>query len=248
MYEIYLVTNLINGKHYVGVTSQGVETRFKEHLWDAHKGSKTIFHNALRKYGVENFRLEILESNISPECAGEREQYYIRAYDSYYVSRKGYNMTEGGNGTVGYVFTDEVKQKLSEASKGRKFSAQRNEKLRQAMLGREIRPEWREAIRQSRLGKYKGQDNAFYGKHHSEATKQQIREKNSGDKVLQLDLEGNIVNEFYNLMDAGRWAAENASKAKYTTCATRIREVCLSSNKKCTAYGYRWQLKGRSID
>lgn len=248
MYEAYLVTNLINGKHYVGITSQGVEERFKQHLWDAHRGSKTIFHNAIRKYGIENFKLETLESNISNDIAGEREQYYIKAYDSYYLSRKGYNMTEGGNGTVGYIFTDEDKAKISEANKGRKFSEERNQRIREIMTGREYKPEWKAALSQSRLGRFTKQDNPFYGKHHTDTTKQTIRENNSGDKVLQLDKEGNIVQEFFNLMDAGRWAAEHASKAKYTTCATRIREVCCSSNKKCTAYGYRWQFKGRSID
>lgn len=248
MYEVYLVTNLINGKHYVGITSQGVETRFKEHLWEAHKGSKTIFHNALRKYGVENFKLETLESDIPQELAEERERYYIKAYDSYYPSRKGYNMTEGGNGTVGYIFTEEDRKKLSESNKGRKFTEERNEHLRQVMTGREYKPEWKEALSQSRLGRFTGVNNPFHGKHHSEATKNAIRAHNSGDKVIQLDLEGNVVNEFFNLMDAGRWASENVSKARYTTCATRIREVCVSTNKKCTAYGYRWQLKGRSID
>lgn len=248
MYEVYLVTNLINGKYYVGITSQGVEERFKGHLWDAHRGSKTIFHSALRKYGVENFKLEVLESDIPQELAEERERYYIKAYDSYYPSRKGYNMTEGGNGTIGYIFTEEARQKISDAHRGRKFSAERNEHIRQIMTGREYKPEWRESLSQARLGRFTKEDNPFYGKHHTEATKQAIRENNSGDKVLQLDLGGNVVNEFFNLMDAGRWASEHVSKAKYTTCATRIREVCVSANKKCTAYGYRWQLKGKSID
>lgn len=248
MYEVYLVTNLINGKRYVGITSQGVEERFKQHMWDAHKGSKTLFHNAIRKYGVENFKLETLESNIPDDLAGEREQHYIKAYDSYYPSRKGYNMTEGGNGTVGYIFTEADRAKLSEANKGRKFSEERNQRIREMMTGREYKQEWKDALSQSRLGRFTKQDNPFYGKHHSEATKQTIRENNSGDKVLQLDNEGNVIQEFFNLMDAGRWASENVSKAKYTTCATRIREVCNNSNKKCTAYGYRWQFKGRSID
>lgn len=248
MYEVYLVTNLINGKHYVGITSRGAQERFKGHLWEAYSGSKTIFHNALRKYGIENFKLEVIESNIPQELAEERERYYIKAYDSYYPSKKGYNMTEGGNGTVGYVFTDEAKAKMSKAHKGHKFSKERNEHLREVMTGREYKQEWKDALSQSRLGRFTGQDNPFYGKHHSEATKQIVREKNSGDKVLQLDLEGNIINEFFNLMDAGRWASEHVSKARYTTCATRIREVCVSHNRKCTAYGYRWQLKGRSID
>lgn len=248
MYEVYLVTNLVNGKKYVGVTSQGVQERFKEHLWDAHKGSKTIFHNAIRKYGVENFELTTLESDIPDADAESRERYYIALHRSYYIYRQGYNMTEGGNGTVGYVFTEEDRKKLSKANKGRKFSEERNQRMKEIMTGREYKQEWKDALSRSRLGRFTKEENPFFGKHHSEETKSKIREKNSGDIVLQLDAEGKVVNEFFNLMDAGRWASENVSSAKYTTCATRIREVCMSNNPKCAAYGYRWMLKGKSID
>lgn len=248
MYTVYLVTNLINGKQYVGATSHSIQSRFKEHMWEAYEGSNTLFHQALREYGVQNFSLEELESDIPDDLAGQREQYYIKVYNSYYATGDGYNMTYGGSGTEGYIFTEADKAKISRVNKGRKFSEERNQRIREIMTGRDYKPEWRTALSRSRIGRFTGQDNPFHGKHHTEATKKIIREHNSGDRVLQLDLEGNIIQEFFNLMDAGRWASENVSKAKYTTCATRIREVCYNPNKECTAYGYRWRFKGRSID
>lgn len=53
--EIYLITNLINGKQYVGQTIYTAEQRFKQHL----RGDLYI-DKAIRKYGVENFKLEVL--------------------------------------------------------------------------------------------------------------------------------------------------------------------------------------------
>ena len=60
MIGIYKFTNKINNKTYIG-QSKSIETRYKRHLYDANKGSKTIFHRALIKYGIENFTFEIIE-------------------------------------------------------------------------------------------------------------------------------------------------------------------------------------------
>ena len=92
MIGIYKFTNKINNKTYIG-QSKSIETRYKRHLYDANKGSKTIFHRALIKYGIENFTFEIIE-----ECdvsrLDEREKYYIKQYGS--LMPNGYNMQTGG--------------------------------------------------------------------------------------------------------------------------------------------------------
>ena len=67
MNEVYLITNRVNGKRYVGITSRGYQERFKEHIHDALNGSKTILHNAIRKYGQDNFDIILLEDNIPDE-------------------------------------------------------------------------------------------------------------------------------------------------------------------------------------
>ena len=57
---IYKVTNLHNGKQYVGQTRESVERRWTKHLSAAARGSNTTLHKAIRKYGKALFSLETL--------------------------------------------------------------------------------------------------------------------------------------------------------------------------------------------
>lgn len=250
MNEVYLITNRVNGKRYVGVTCRGYLTRFKEHILNASEGSKTILHNAIRKYGSENFDIILLEADVPDNLISEREKYYISLYNTFYTSGIGYNMTEGGGGVAGYTHTDASKSKISDSLKGHVFPESRNRKIKESMTDRVYRPEWREALSQARLGKFTGTDNPFFGRHHSEETKAIISKANSKGRVLQIDPRSNeILCVHKNLNSAGRWVTEaGLSKAHYTTCALRIGEVCRNPNSSCTAYGFHWKHEERSID
>lgn len=88
---IYKVTNKVNGKSYIGQTRYTVEFRWRQHQ---HKKDNTYFHNAIHKYGIENFTVETLEEcNI--EDLDSKEIYYIAKYDTF---NSGYNLTIGGEG------------------------------------------------------------------------------------------------------------------------------------------------------
>lgn len=91
---IYLVTNKINNKKYVGKTEYSVERRWKEHISDSKKNKceKRPLYNAIRKYGENNFTVQMIEETQYTE---EREQYWIRMFDTY---KNGYNATLGGDG------------------------------------------------------------------------------------------------------------------------------------------------------
>lgn len=88
---IYKITNKVNGKSYIGQTRYTVEFRWRQHQ---HKRDNVYFHNAIHKYGIENFTVEILE-----ECdykdLNSREIFYIAKYDTF---KNGYNLTLGGDG------------------------------------------------------------------------------------------------------------------------------------------------------
>jgi len=140
---IYCIENMINGKKYIG-KSLDVYKRMK----NLHKKS-TVLYNAIKKYGKENFDYYVAEC-CTPEEMSEREQYYIA-----FLATKvpgGYNLTDGGEGNLGYfpsaetrekmsiarlgiTLSEETKKKMSDSRKGILYSEDTIEKMRQAKLG-----------------------------------------------------------------------------------------------------------------
>ena len=93
-YCIYKVTNTINGKIYIGKTSQ-----FKERKWQherCYEKEDCRFHRAIQYYGKDKFNWEIIDETNSLDKAYELEKKYIKEYNSYHPN--GYNMTKGGAG------------------------------------------------------------------------------------------------------------------------------------------------------
>ena len=92
---IYKHTSKTSGKSYIGLTQKTLEERLNGHINNSRKGSETNFHSAIRKYGIEDFISEVLESGIKDiDELKLREQYWIEYYDTY---KNGYNMTLGGD-------------------------------------------------------------------------------------------------------------------------------------------------------
>jgi group I intron endonuclease len=99
IYSIYLITNLVNGKQYVGYTEKTPFKRFAQHCKDAYDGSMTVFHKALRKYSPEKFSVECLYQTYDKHHAlEEMEEHFIRECNTHFTEGVGYNMTFGGTG------------------------------------------------------------------------------------------------------------------------------------------------------
>lgn len=94
---IYKITNLINGKCYIG-QSVDIYERWHQHKYADYKES--VIHTAIKKYGIENFSFEIIEKIHQAEL-NEREIYWINYYDSY---NNGYNCTTGGDTGIKYDY------------------------------------------------------------------------------------------------------------------------------------------------
>lgn len=94
MSYIYKITNNINGKIYIGKTSNTIEQRFKRHCLDSLKYKERPLYRAFNKYGISNFSIEQIEE-CSPEQASDREIYWIEYFGSF---KYGYNATKGGDG------------------------------------------------------------------------------------------------------------------------------------------------------
>lgn len=109
---IYVITNDINGKQYVGKTNKTINKRFNEHIRDS-KRQKYInrpLYRAINKYGIEHFHISILEECLAEESAN-KEIYWIEKLHTY--GNAGYNATRGGDSKKYYNYK-EIAQKYLE--------------------------------------------------------------------------------------------------------------------------------------
>jgi group I intron endonuclease len=124
---IYKTTNLINGKIYIGKHT-GKDLNYL--------GSGNLFFKALKKYGKENFKKEILEQCETLKQLNEREIYWIEFFKSNDL-KIGYNLSKGGEGSgKGWKMSEEGKQKIIERKTGLKFSEESKKKIGKSNLGK----------------------------------------------------------------------------------------------------------------
>lgn len=230
MAEIYCITNVVNGKKYIGATSRSGLTRFREHCTCARgTAHKYLLHQDMVNYGIDNFRLDILESNIPDGTyMYEREKYWIRKLGSYAYTGKGYNLTKGGYGTHGWVCTKERSEKLSKALTGRPFSLEHRKNISEAMKGNCV-----------------GEKNAFFGKTHSNETKQIIAHKNAKGAVLMLDPDTlEPIKEFFCVNEAARWLVEHGfAHGVPNSAACVIGNNLKDPPDRHKSYCFRWRYK-----
>ena len=143
-----------NGKHYIGLTTRSIEQRTKQHRLCAKSDDNRCLYNAIRKYDmVDTFELIEIDTADTIEELCELEILYIQEYNSYYLNKTGYNMTFGGEGTNGYIHTEEDNLKNSERKK--KYYKEN--------------PEVIEVMRETKKKYY--EDNPEAGKEHGEYMK-----------------------------------------------------------------------------
>lgn len=114
--KIYKITNLDNSKIYIGQTIRDLKVRFKQHCC---RKDCTYLHNAILKYGSDNFKIELIEE-VPIEDLDSREIYWISHYNSTDTS-KGYNICYGGklgNSYRSKLTEDETKQLIEMEKQG----------------------------------------------------------------------------------------------------------------------------------
>jgi len=94
---IYLVTNVVNGKVYVGQTTGTIKERWSCHRRDARRDSPFPLHRAIRKYGIKSFDISVLAECFSKSALDAAERLFIQKYNAC-DSSFGYNATFGGDG------------------------------------------------------------------------------------------------------------------------------------------------------
>jgi group I intron endonuclease len=170
---IYKITNIINGKIYIGQTKNSIEYRWRGHCM---KSSNLIIDRSIRKYGEENFIIEEIDNCETLETLNESEKYWAHKLKSFHPN--GYNL-RAGNGPG--AMSEETKNKISKANKGRIITEEWRKNLSESHKGwipsEETREKWRKA---------------FSGKPPSEKTRIGAILHNQKTYTL-LDPEGNSV-------------------------------------------------------
>lgn len=92
---VYKISNTVNDRVYVGLTTCSLEKRWREHKCAANTGSDKPLYRAMRKYGIENFSIELLHKATSIEEMRAAELKYIQQFKSHALE-EGYNLTDHG--------------------------------------------------------------------------------------------------------------------------------------------------------
>ena len=134
MKTIYIYTNNFNGHQYIGQTNN-IKKRFNGHKSDSYNIKSHSYnyplHGAIRKYGLENFTFEILESGLTQEEANKREKYWIRKKKTH-VSQGGYNISLGGDGCLlGKMSWEQLKER------GKVFTGEEIELIQNKLINEE---------------------------------------------------------------------------------------------------------------
>lgn len=205
-YCVYIHTNKINGKMYVGQTIHGDKP---EKRWGkdgvGYKMSPR-FWSAICSYGWDNFKHEIIAYNLTIEESNHLEELLIAQLDTTNLDN-GYNLKSGGENNVfsdesrkkmsdkhkGMTYSDETKRKLSEMRKGRVFSDEHKKKISEALKG--IKRSEEQCLKNSR---------GHLGLKHTEETKEKMRISQAHRKkqICQYDKNGTLIKTWDGIIDA----------------------------------------------
>lgn len=264
---IYKITNKINGKMYIGLTTQDLEMRMKGHRTEAKLKPNIKFYRAINKYGFENFECEIVDDTAHDlEELAELEIKYIKKYDTY---NNGYNSTHGGEispmcypevrkksskSLTGRKFSKEHKQNLSLAFQGRKgnpHTKEHKEYMSKIMKGREVSDKTKEKLRQINLGKTQSKETIEKrmkhirgipkSKEHAAKLGEILRnaKRNTGLKHFKSKAVCQLNKDTNEVLRV----FETVSGADEYVSGTRQNgsvSRCISGKRK-TAYGYKWR-------
>lgn len=182
---IYKITNLTNGKLYIGQTITTIEKRFKRHCYKYSENSKykTAIHLAIKKYGKENFKIEKIDDASTIDELNEKESFWILKLNT--LCPIGYNMNTGGDR---YLMSEETKKKIGRAHLGKKVSEETKRKSSESHKGFKVSDETKLKL-----------SLALKGRKFSVDTVNAIKEKLSKHYDL-IDPKGNFIH-VYNMKD-----------------------------------------------
>lgn len=205
---IYKITNKINGKAYIGQTVGELRKR-----WAVHCASNycRALHNAIKKYGKDAFKLEVIKECSSHEEMNELEKNFIVEHKT--RTPAGYNLKEGGsNGSP----SEETKAKMSAAHKGKKHTDEARAKISAAKLGYKFSQEARAKMSASQMGNKSAKGNKISPEHKARLLACNLGRKLSEEHKAKL-LASNLGKKISDETKA-KMSASKADKARAIIC------------------------------
>jgi len=202
-----------NNKVYIGITQQQPEKRWKNGLgYDSHQ---KIMKRAIKKYGWNNIKHEILFQDLSKDEACKKEIELIAFYDST-NKEKGYNVSQGGEGTIGVKPNETSKQKNRIAHLGKKASLETRKKISDSNKGKHNIKKTEEQKRKISKATKKAMQDIRLRKKLSILAQNR---KNNSKKVICIETQ----KVYSTIKEAGE---------KTNTCISSIGQVCAGKRKK----------------
>ena len=138
-FNVYYISCVTIGMGYIGITGWSVKRRYARHLWNAEHGRSGVLYDAIRELGAEAFQVELIVQVISWSEACDLERQFITEFQTKIPF--GFNMTDGGDGNRGYVYTDEVRARMSKSGSQKRLTPEHRQRIGDNWRGRKHTPE-----------------------------------------------------------------------------------------------------------
>jgi len=273
LWNCYLITNKVNNRKYVGITSNDVMSRWGRHIsavysdWFKDNPNASELYRDILEFGVDQFEIKLLESNVSLEDRDSIERKYIELHSSF-IDVGGYNKTTGG--FSGFHISETTKHRIgtsnSKVLSGKSLSDEHKQNISKSLsgegnpnFGRPMSQAQKDAISKS----LRGENNPNWGKPRDEATRSKIsasmvgvphteerkrniraaRQKNSR-VIYMYDKYMNLLQEFTASFQAAEYVvALNLSKSNLGSVRD---EITSAARKEIMRYGFNWSYLKRS--
>ena len=213
MGNIYCITNIVDGKKYVGQTKYPLNVRFNDHIRHSKKNLShcpSKLYNSINKYGEENFKIELLEL-VADEQLYEKERYWI---DKLNTVENGLNISYGGKGSP-MVSKKEIEIII--------------DKYKSGMTINEV----------SNYINYCQDTVSSVLKSNNIQIERNRYSKRTSKKIHMLDKNDKLLKTFGSIHDAERFLMKNrTSKCNSNWLGTHIKQVANGLRK--SAYGFKW--------